>query len=115
MGITPARAGKTQCLPSDIRCGRDHPRSCGKDVSVTFVPAPWEGSPPLVRERRLNSGGNKASCRITPARAGKTHTVKQAVFLRQDHPRSCGKDAVELEKAEVIAGITPARAGKTIP
>ena len=30
---------------------------------------------------------------ITPARAGKTHLSQVPGHVRQDHPRSCGKDS----------------------
>ena len=72
--------------------------------------------------------------RITPARAGKTDALGQALRRNGDHPRSCGKDAyisrvkpqqggspplvrerlISVANAASKAGITPARAGKTL-
>ena len=72
IGITPARAGKTSCSTVCRRRGRDHPRSCGKDVMVVSNTNGAGGSPPLVRERPRHCICCKSSIGITPARAGKT-------------------------------------------
>ena len=73
-GITPARAGKTSATTSSICAGGDHPRSCGKDSSSATAIASAMGSPPLVRERHGRWRESMNVARITPARAGKTHT-----------------------------------------
>ena len=92
------------------------------------------GSPPLVRERlyRMREAGK--DFRITPARAGKTVRAAGVPEMRGDHPRSCGKDNNERKQSfygvgspplvrerqiqrpshQAGAGITPARAGKTV-
>ena len=113
--ITPARAGKTSPpFHCPIRC-RDHPRSCGKDISSPGLWPVTSGSPPLVRERLPLSF--------------------LAMRVPVDHPRSCGKDCSSLVTMRCGAGspplvrerheaagpyclagrITPARAGKTCP
>ena len=70
--ITPARAGKTDKPASSSLRLRDHPRSCGKDISRRRSITTSIGSPPLVRERP-SKPRNKIRCPgITPARAGKT-------------------------------------------
>ena len=51
LGITPARAGKTNASRADLSAFRDHPRSCGKDTLRRSMPLSAAGSPPLVRER----------------------------------------------------------------
>ena len=73
------------------------------------------------------------SSRITPAHAGKTLLDGLRSILTKDHPRACGENSygVEVENGEqgspprmrgklsgvsfglVVAGITPAHAGKT--
>ena len=113
--ITPARAGKTSIYLAYTAAGRDHPRSCGKDVYKSDEINKAVGSPPLVWER-LPLG----PCRDTG---------------RRDHPRSCGKDSLTRRTKDFILGspplvrerpstdsgkvtvfgITPARAGKTFP
>ena len=70
--ITPARAGKTPTSYHFFRSNRDHPRSCGKDISLRASSTGSAGSPPLVRERLAVAFFITAVTGITPARAGKT-------------------------------------------
>ena len=132
--ITPARAGKTVCPPVEGTTAEDHPRSCGKDVCKPLLRSAKRGSPPLVRERPCCRFRRIHCPRIPPpARAGKTADRLACCFYRRDHPRSCGKDywlrrrqcprggsppLVRERRHPVLilaplAGITPARAGKT--
>ena len=131
--ITPARAGKTTSAENARMAGRDHPRSCGKDIVTMLMNCFCLGSPPLVRERRCFRPCSLQSSGITPARAGKTFSGLLHRRDVGDHPRSCGKDRHMPEfrfqavgspplvrerpsdgAGEVIPfGITPARAGKT--
>ena len=131
--ITPARAGKTDCEAMAPYSSRDHPRSCGKDDMALSDINPDLGSPPLVRERRDEIIQNHLLDRITPARAGKTFRWGLDTAKTQDHPRSCGKDSVNVSgnptkrgspplvrerrptrrRKETCLRITPARAGKT--
>ena len=112
---------------------RDHPRSCGKDGLSSPVNSEYQGSPPLVRERLISLDKLFSCCRITPARAGKTHFFDRFLDCCQDHPRSCGKDKrhefisghrggspplvrerlCPIDTRLAKHGITPARAGKT--
>ena len=114
LGITPARAGKTQGVADGFRYARDHPRSCGKDLRSCCAKSGMRGSPPLVRERQ--------------------NVEFSGATYRVDHPRSCGKDGAVEEFGMLYAGspplvrerqllrtesrrdvgITPARAGKTV-
>ena len=91
-GITPARAGKTNYNDNPIDKWWDHPRSCGKDVDGGIHLAPYQGSPPLVRERPYTLIDDVGNMRITPARAGKTYSSWSVSANIPDHPRSCGKD-----------------------
>ena len=93
VGITPARAGKTKSRLPGRFLDRDHPRSCGKDMPRKAPKFFTAGSPPLVRERRVEIYRSNVTCRITPARAGKTVYCYLFYLLFQDHPRSCGKDS----------------------
>ena len=131
--ITPARAGKTSSIQSASLSARDHPRSCGKDLINSKCVPLSAGSPPLVRERRVTYESVPQVSRITPARAGKTVTTSSKLDPVEDHPRSCGKDRMNVEWISAKSGspplvrerlrgcenweqsqwITPARAGKT--
>ena len=133
-GITPARAGKTLCTTCCSTSCWDHPRSCGKDLRKAFRRLANGGSPPLVRERHALLNGDEYVPRITPARAGKTIKLYFGLCQVKDHPRSCGKDLLNvwcgrtgrgspplvrerrryLQRRKRWHGITPARAGKTL-
>ena len=90
--ITPAYAGKTPSRthrPSSIK---DHPRVCGKDVTITPQLKNIPGSPPRMRERLEFAPAGGLTVRITPAYAGKTFPVGVGSSKTPDHPRVCGKD-----------------------
>ena len=72
LGITPARAGKTERTDFYVNKCWNHPRSCGKDLDSLSVSVVCSGSPPLVRERRYQRTIQRNKGGITPARAGKT-------------------------------------------
>ena len=87
-----------------------------------------------MRERLTASRSCFCARGITPARAGKTYRQSLLLLRSRDHPRSCGKDQTKIKKkldalgspplvrerpsfraiVHRHAGITPARAGKTI-
>ena len=52
-GITPASAGKTFLLSSQLTWTWDHPRECGKNFNQCFLQSLQLGSPPRVREKLL--------------------------------------------------------------
>ena len=132
--ITPARAGKTRPACHRHERRQDHPRSCGKDVPSHSTSRPQDGSPrscgkdifqlywislnlgspPLVRERPYVTDNLSVHTGITPARAGKTWVFCYGVWVKWDHPRSCGKDTFMLPMRSQSMWITPARAGKTV-
>ena len=70
--ITPARAGRTVFCEYKNDCYWDHPRSRGKDHLQSVVQVGRLGSPPLAREGLYYTSCIFNSCRITPARAGRT-------------------------------------------
>ena len=74
-GITPAGAGKTWTMEHLPAMDEDHPRRCGENLAVGDAAAVKEGSPPQVRGKRLRNHRGRAEPGITPAGAGKTHTL----------------------------------------
>ena len=72
LGITPARAGKTEML--------------------LMVRQMTIGSPPRVRGKRLAILLISRISRITPARAGKTDWENGYNEIGKDHPRACGEN-----------------------
>ena len=118
-----------------IKQEKDHPRTCGEDFECIRTNGSHKGSPPHLRGTRLKSRSLlSVSIRITPAPAGKTVPLMSFHLQIQDHPRTCGENAVQLQVLKNTtgspphlrgklakrnstggnAGITPAPAGKTL-
>ena len=106
---------------------------CGENRISTGILQRALGSPPRVRGKLSQNSFPIASCRITPACAGKTHPDQLRYGLILDHPRVCGENTGspvfstrELGSPPRVRGklgldieefaprrITPACAGKT--
>ena len=133
-GITPARAGKRAMKQTPSLLVWDHPRTCGeKDTSASTISA-TTGSPPHVRGKAVPARLFPCKKGITPARAGKSGVVPHAPAQPADHPRACGEKGKigvlidrpkgspprvrgkeePLRPCARAAGITPARAGKSL-
>ena len=91
-GITPACAGKTEDFVGNYDRSEDHPRVCGENRFVSVAAAPFIGSPPRVRGKRLREALKLTAAGITPACAGKTFVCVMALWYREDHPRVCGEN-----------------------
>ena len=133
LGITPARAGKTDPGPGTPWQSRDHPRACGENGKRMTTSQREHGSPPRVRGKPIGGILSQQATRITPARAGKTSSPARLSRRAEDHPRACGENYYPLVPAKRRFGspprvrgkrklfscpagcvrITPARAGKT--
>ena len=131
--ITPACAGKTRDSGHSGRRTEDHPRMCGENTSFGVCGGVTSGSPPHVRGKRIHYEKVSVSWGITPACAGKTGMLRCSIKPRRDHPRMCGENLTmnnetkrdvgspphvrgkhpEMDSGNVVAGITPACAGKT--
>ena len=134
-GITPARAGKRQRCNRIYHASWDHPRACGEKQFQHLHEAMYQGSPPRVRGKVPCPPFRVCPPGITPARAGKRMLIHFRALQWWDHPRACGEkeDIIrrrlgakgspprvrgkELRErpAQNQLGITPARAGKSIP
>ena len=132
--ITPAGAGKTNCVSAVFAVFPDHPRRCGENPRARFLLFFRCGSPPQVRGKLKSEWRVTCNYRITPAGAGKTRLSPLRRLRRADHPRRCGENAGMDRNAYAADGsppqvrgkhlqtyrqsrklrITPAGAGKTI-
>ena len=132
--ITPAGAGKTKPGKSQRSYKQDHPRRCGENALFYRVTAWRGGSPPQVRGKHGTYGRKRQQRRITPAGAGKTGFTEVTGDDAKDHPRRCGENDLRLVRAtyatgsppqvrgklrhfkpcDIVQGITPAGAGKTV-
>ena len=131
--ITPARAGKSHLgFAARVACG-DHPRACGEEYMSPLNLDRIQGSPPRVRGRGDHAVPEGVVGGITPARAGKSSPPSGLATASWDHPRACGEEprdeAADMSevgspprvrgrvfrrnRATWLAGITPARAGKS--
>ena len=132
--ITPAYAGKSFGSFCFLSFRQDHPRVCGEKQAAVALPQPVLGSPPRMRGKVELVHQTEGKVGITPACAGKSSHQHGAGRWRRDHPRVCGekgcckfssrnhsgspprmrgKDLSDNE-LQVLDGITPAYAGKSV-
>ena len=131
-GITPACAGKSRTGGRPVFTDGDHPRVCGEKFSALHMVLVVAGSPPRVRGKDCFHRHLNRDTRITPACAGKSVPLYWIVCVPWDHPRVCGeKESIQgtyiwligspprvrgkvghKDAGDLLAGITPACAGK---
>ena len=92
-----------------------HPRRCGENRPVFFLPNKQIGSPPQVRGKLTEKHCFITMRRITPAGAGKTSNIALNVALFRDHPRRCGENGTALYSMGSKTGSPPQVRGKQIP
>ena len=132
-GLIPARAGKTArgLRRTDQRTA--HPRACGENPTPHTGAHHVTGSSPRVRGKRASRPSAPDPKGLIPARAGKTGPVSGCVLRAAAHPRACGENELRPRgglrgegssprvrgkpsatmRTDRIAGLIPARAGKT--
>ena len=112
--ITPAGAGKTFSPAVNYRNKKDPPRRCGENRQAATNKAAGAGSPPQVRGKQGACINQRRYQRITPAGAGKTHSLYTFRNLLQDHPRRCGENIIPQKIVFHIIGSPPQVRGKHI-
>ena len=70
-GITPAHAGRMREPATSGNDYQDHPRACGKNMTLADTAACYLGSPPRMREELYVMRSPPHFTRITPAHAGR--------------------------------------------
>ena len=113
-GITPACAGKSQCVLKFICRAQDHPRLRGEKGSGADGFGGSEGSPPLARGKVSGLSLKLTRTRITPACAGKRVFVQAGFFHGRDHPRLRGEKFRFERRAEDGRGSPPLARGKVL-
>ena len=131
--LIPARAGKTLSRKHGLLCTRAHPRAGGENFEGGELAACSGGSSPRGRGKLLWSTVESGVKRLIPARAGKTTASSWMRTASSAHPRAGGENTVHIldtleasgssprgrGKPEgtrgrfLVAGLIPARAGKT--
>ena len=114
VGITPAYAGKSSPAAVKVIFGQDHPRLCGEKIQNWL--ACWQevGSPPPMRGKAIPAQPIIILIRITPAYAGKSHSVPAFSKVLRDHPRLCGEKEMLSSGQMRSAGSPPPMRGKGI-
>ena len=98
-GITPAYAGKSECIDAMTETQGDHPRLCGEKFSIRSTKSNCPGSPPPMRGKAKYHGKGLYLHRITPAYAGKSYsTLGFQPFVRIT-PAYAGKSASQSTPA----------------
>ena len=114
IGITPAGAGKTPVVHSNVLPSRDHPRRCGENDKGIQPACDAVGSPPQVRGKHKKAATPQKEGRITPAGAGKTECGRNCSKAGEDHPRRCGENVRHSELRAVCSGSPPQVRGKPL-
>ena len=112
--ITPAHAGKTTLCCNKSQPESDHPRACGENLA--FYRLHWRafGSPPRMRGKHQQGGGESPLPRITPAHAGKTSIKFTVSHPASDHPRACGENVCRVIDGLIAIGSPPRMRGKPL-
>ena len=110
--LIPARAGKTFTALEKIAFTPAHPRSRGENLSNLGSVLSTSGSSPLARGKRRRKIRDCKSCRLIPARAGKTLARSAQESPRAAHPRSRGENLAPVTSVVGRAGSSPLARGK---
>ena len=112
VGITPAYAGKSSPAAVKVIFGQDHPRLCREKIQNWL--ACWQevGSPPPMRGKAIPAQPIIILIRITPAYAGKSHSVPAFSKVLRDHPRLCGEKLLQIVCIVEQLGSPPPMRGK---
>ena len=110
--IIPAHAGQTARHARIDGVRTDHPRACGANSNVGFIPAIVFGSSPRMRGKLIDCRVRSRRRRIIPAHAGQTPQFGNSVWIETDHPRACGANFPIAALFCVLFGSSPRMRGK---
>ena len=85
---------------------------CGEKADLSGTEIGRQGSPPRVRGKVTDTGGQMIYSRITPACAGKSVTKATCLWLFKDHPRVCGEKTHKALSNRLCGGSPPRVRGK---
>ena len=88
VGLIPAHAGKTSCLPPSFTLSLAHPRSRGEYYSPGASRFSLTGSSPLMRGKQPRTILGRRTERLIPTHAGKTGSRRASLATDRAHPRS---------------------------
>ena len=105
--LIPAHAGKTKWYQKWYRVFRAHPRSRGENVSRAIDGIGTAGSSPLTRGKLPGKNDPRTGTGLIPAHAGKTDRYPRRHPRQPAHPRSRGKNVLEVLEEGLHAGSSP--------
>ena len=112
VGLIPARAGKTRASTFIGEPPWAHPRACGENTNIPDQFGGGGGSSPRVRGKLRQGWIALASCRLIPARAGKTLQGSEYRTAGWAHPRACGENLQVSNLSRCDYGSSPRVRGK---
>ena len=112
IGIAPAYAGKSCPAVYGNRLAQDHPRVCGEKCRNPIIAQAEGGSPPRMRGKVPCVLFFGVGIGITPAYAGKSHSLFGTFGAARDHPRVCGEKSVRAKSLVPSTGSPPRMRGK---
>ena len=92
----------------------DHPRRCGENFSILYLPYAVPGSPPQVRGKHRHSLPRKAEHKDHPRRCGENLIIPPFPILSTGSPPQVRGKQPPSAKSIDKHRITPAGAGKTV-
>ena len=112
LGLIPAHAGKTARIEPALITSPAHPRACGENPK-SHEPAPLSaGSSPRMRGKPTTSPVKPSTGGLIPAHAGKTSWSGIDLASSTAHPRACGENAIQCQRARNLNGSSPRMRGK---
>ena len=115
LGLIPAHAGKTPCLPSRPSPPRAHPRSRGENTRSWSDVTTLAGSSPLTRGKPFRKRRTCLLVGLIPAHAGKTIGCASTAAHTRAHPRSRGENGEAGAVIGADLGSSPLTRGKPPP
>ena len=133
-GSSPLTRGKPRRSKTDRSCPRLIPAHAGKTMRETSEAVASSGSSPLTRGKHLSAMFDRSAGGLIPAHAGKTAARRPCRERTRAHPRSRGENSsgltmqahfagsspltrgkqCEIRHTQLLPGLIPAHAGKTI-
>ena len=105
--LIPAHAGKTKWYQKWYRVFRAHPRSRGENRPISSQAPSATGSSPLTRGKLPGKNDPRTGTGLIPAHAGKTDRYPRRHPRQPAHPRSRGKNVLEVLEEGLHAGSSP--------
>ena len=113
MGITPARAGKSQRLQLGGVVHQDHPRTRGEKVPASCDILPFPGSPPHARGKADQTAADQRRGQDHPRTRGEKPPSRCPRWNTRGSPPHARGKVFQTRHHVINVGITPARAGKS--